>query len=1070
MKLILRQSWDYFFLFYTILCSCIYNTCNEETISQTLINTSVETVEQVQGHHSVDPTKHLVQSSFEEQIDHMKDYTFADSIAQSAGISNGIYDTGQPIVTTFIDPSKGDVPLEVDIIIKETSQNQSTSTVYNNVDIESNDVKKSDQKTINSSIETSMGNNSSDEIQVKESETVQVYQDTEVPKEEPKQQNVSDEEIPSFSEWTQKQLEEAEKKESINTSAQSNGQWNNNNSNSNKVRSKNYASPDCGAKVISSNPEAGSPNNVLTPNTDEYILNTCTSRIWFVVELCEPIQAKKIEIGNFELFSSTPKEFTISVSDRYSSREWAVVGQFTSADERKLQAFDLQPHLFGRFIKFEMHSHYGAEHYCPISMLRVYGTTEFEVLEKETHSNPIDYEDIDDLDNEDEPAGRNLFSSATDAVIKMVNKAREVLGNKGNNSNQTTERDAPVDNYSPLVNSCTTPSHIVVCNNCSDLLFGCVYELLSCKSNLLGNLLKAPLIKNTIYNSDICNNYGIDFRTKRTGQVPNIVTSCVQAFFPPRYLAAFCNTAAIIENQVVLNISKHISNTNITNDLSSSLPLNESDDKGIQSDFIETAVAEEVSPTIELKQEAVETTLDLDVIDISYTSEIQPTKTFTQAEPIDTQQNMSTDYIIDEPKKSTNESTNNATIEQLPVEVNEEGVNKEEVNISSEVSDFDFVGHGDSSTPSPIPTVTTQGKESVFIKLSNRIKVLERNMSLSSQYLEELSRRYKKQVEEMQKMIDKTISALHEEGASKDLRIQKLEEKIDTLIDIVDLLATEKNQWLISSYWFLLVILVAFVLLTCCQRSQLNKYRKNAGVEEVQRRKSIGVVTHNQPKVRVRRPSEETALISGSYQHLLVDNVDFKKKLKDRKRKKKRNSITTMMPNGGVTKNSDDKHWARQESAPPEMRSSNWENQSSLHDAIQDIPFVLEESDHSPLEGLPLPKPLRDTNSQHAHVDLTAALDNLASLTYIHTATQSRSNRKFSPDKASVNHKFQETHRKSASVDETRRQKSPAPSTGNVSLNTNVDDSSDDKSIQKKSRRLLPFKKIFSRKSHDKKE
>ena len=48
-------------------------------------------------------------------------------------------------------------------------------------------------------------------------------------------------------------------------------------------------------------------------------------------------------------------------------------------------------------------------------------------------------------------------------------------------------------------------------------------------------------------------------------------------------------------------------------------------------------------------------------------------------------------------------------------------------------------------------------KESVFVRLSNRIKVLERNMSLSGQYLEELSRRYKRQVDDMQKTLNRTL-------------------------------------------------------------------------------------------------------------------------------------------------------------------------------------------------------------------------------------------------------------------------------------------------------------------------
>lgn len=36
----------------------------------------------------------------------------------------------------------------------------------------------------------------------------------------------------------------------------------------------------------------------------------------FIIELCEPIQVKQLDIANFELFSSTPKDFLVSISDR----------------------------------------------------------------------------------------------------------------------------------------------------------------------------------------------------------------------------------------------------------------------------------------------------------------------------------------------------------------------------------------------------------------------------------------------------------------------------------------------------------------------------------------------------------------------------------------------------------------------------------------------------------------------------------------------------------------------------------------------------------------------------------
>lgn len=63
-----------------------------------------------------------------------------------------------------------------------------------------------------------------------------------------------------------------------------------------KLRIKNYASPDCGAKVIAANPEAASPSAILSPTRDDYMLNPCNVKIWFVVELCEPIQPQRVYI------------------------------------------------------------------------------------------------------------------------------------------------------------------------------------------------------------------------------------------------------------------------------------------------------------------------------------------------------------------------------------------------------------------------------------------------------------------------------------------------------------------------------------------------------------------------------------------------------------------------------------------------------------------------------------------------------------------------------------------------------------------------------------------------------
>lgn len=389
------------------------------------------------------------------------------------------------------------------------------------------------------------------------------------------------EDIPSFSEWAQKQLAEAEKKDIVlNHSSQPSHSNTNFSSKNTKLRSKNYASPACGAKVVAVNPEAGSPSSILSPNRDEYMLNTCNSRIWFVVELCEAVQAQKIEIANFELFSSTPKDIAVGFSDRFPVREWASVGQFTAQDMRDVQSFDLYPHIFGKFIRVEMLSHHGSEHYCPISLFKVYGTSEFEVLEKESsqHSAHIDEDEEDEIiDVPDVPAAeaeptKNLFGSARDAVMSIMKKAAQALVKTEVPSNDSSEHnDTSTDN---MYKKCCSPSHIIVCDNCSETLYSDVYELLSCSSERLTSLVRQAFLRDTLKCTSVCQKYGLDFKSTKTIEFGEERAAYVNSFFPPKYIAALCNILAIKEKKVVLNTSFE-TETNVT----SNITLDESPQK-----------------------------------------------------------------------------------------------------------------------------------------------------------------------------------------------------------------------------------------------------------------------------------------------------------------------------------------------------------------------------------------------------------------------------------------------------------------------------------------------------------
>ncbi|XP_034558376.1 SUN domain-containing ossification factor-like isoform X2 [Notolabrus celidotus] len=266
------------------------------------------------------------------------------------------------------------------------------------------------------------------------------------------------EDIPTFDEWKRKEMEvEKEKTQSTHTS---------NNGAATVVKKvqknfNNYASVECGAKILGSNPEAKSTSAILMENMDLYMLNPCSNKIWFIIELCEPIQVKQLDIANFELFSSTPKDFLVSISDRYPTNKWLKLGTFHGRDERTVQSFPLDEHLyakyvkmFTKYIKVELLSHFGSEHFCPLSLIRVFGTSMVEEYD-DLADPPERPEDLDD--DSDYPPGysssevklsKNLIGSAKDVILNMVNNiAVNVLGGtqemQGNLSSQEVNMTEP---------------------------------------------------------------------------------------------------------------------------------------------------------------------------------------------------------------------------------------------------------------------------------------------------------------------------------------------------------------------------------------------------------------------------------------------------------------------------------------------------------------------------------------------------------------------------------------------------------------------------------------------------
>lgn len=141
----------------------------------------------------------------------------------------------------------------------------------------------------------------------------------------------------------------------------------------------NYASFDCAATILKSNPESKSGSSILVENKDSYMLSKCSAKNKFViVELCSDILVDTIVLANYEFFSSIFRHFRISVSDRYPVKmeKWKDLGTFEARNTREVQAFLIEnPLIWARYLRIEFLTHYGNEYYCPVSLLRVHGTT-----------------------------------------------------------------------------------------------------------------------------------------------------------------------------------------------------------------------------------------------------------------------------------------------------------------------------------------------------------------------------------------------------------------------------------------------------------------------------------------------------------------------------------------------------------------------------------------------------------------------------------------------------------------------------------------------------------------------
>ena len=137
---------------------------------------------------------------------------------------------------------------------------------------------------------------------------------------------------------------------------------------------KNYASVECGAKLVRASDGMKNPSHLISRNADEYMLYHCREPSYFIIELCETMRVVRFELDNKELYSGTPRSFTVRTGPKFSTdlNDWNLIGDFEASSQKmETQNFSgFKVKTFGKFIRVEINSFHGSEHFCTLTSFR----------------------------------------------------------------------------------------------------------------------------------------------------------------------------------------------------------------------------------------------------------------------------------------------------------------------------------------------------------------------------------------------------------------------------------------------------------------------------------------------------------------------------------------------------------------------------------------------------------------------------------------------------------------------------------------------------------------------------
>lgn len=307
----------------------------------------------------------------------------------------------------------------------------------------------------------------------------------------------------------------------------------------------------------------------------------------------------------------------------------------------------------------------------------------------------------------------------------MVKRAAEVLGNKVGNQTSLGKSNGTVSEK----RLCNSPRHLIICNSCNETLFSQIYELLSCKTSYIQKLVSIPPIYKALVNSLICKSFGLEFKSNFSGDSSFIEN--IQSFFPEKYLGAMCNEVALMQNHGNLNVTLQYSN--VTKKLTKEKIVNldvVSSDLGVK-ELNNTVQDQKIITDIPIS--SVNTSDSSQ--DSSLADQIKPTKALTSESEVAQTKNVSippeetnepfeaVPNVVDESNVSGEGSMENSSTVSMTDSVTDSSESLEEHIDNMINSDMNVDSQGVVTPSSTTANLPQAPKESIFLRLSNRIKV-----------------------------------------------------------------------------------------------------------------------------------------------------------------------------------------------------------------------------------------------------------------------------------------------------------------------------------------------------------